>query len=124
MDKVNLLSQVNEGDIVYDRDGDQVGTVIFVQMTDEVPAKPGPETATTPETTHEPAWIGSEIAEVLVGETELPEEVREKLLRERFIRVKTGMFHADRFVMPELITQVNDEGVYLSIVGEDLLKSR
>lgn len=125
MEQPNILTQIREEMTVFDRNGDRVGDVVFVQMTDELPGEPGPETATP--TASEATYDGTlveDIAEAFVGESDLPDEMRDRLRREGFIRVDVGMLRSDRFVLPEQIASVTSDGVYLNVDGDDLLKRR
>lgn len=117
-----IFSQIHEGMSVYDLNEDKIGTVSYIQMTDENPNQPGPETA-TPSEMREPGEgsLVREVAEAFVDD-ELPEEVQRKLLREGYLRVDIGILRADRFVTPDQISHVSDENVYLSVMSDDLIR--
>lgn len=119
-----VLDHIHEGMAVYDVNEDKIGTVAFVQLTDERPSKPGPETATVSKT-DEPYdnTLVKNIAEAFVGDDDLPQEVRSKLLHEGFVRVDTGILKADRYVTPDQISHVSDENVYLSVTSDAMIRS-
>jgi hypothetical protein len=62
------------------------------------------------------------IAEVL-GAEQLPESLRDRLLREGYIRLDTaGLFAADRYILPQQINSTSGDAVVLNVTKDELLK--
>jgi hypothetical protein len=120
-----LLTEVYEGMDVYDRSGDKIGTVEYVYLgavseeADKYGA--GPATASAPGPGE--SSIIEDFANALgVGE-HVPETLRERLRRHGFIRIdSTGLFSADRYVMPDQIADVSDDRVTLRVLRDELIK--
>ncbi len=75
-----------------------------------VPAQLPPTVSRSP-MTHLPKLIAE-----LFNPGEVPDEVSERLRYEGFIRVDAkGLFGVDRFVMPDRIDHVTQDGVYLKV---------
>jgi hypothetical protein len=123
METINILAKVHEGMTVYDYNGDSIGTVSFVQMTDELPGQPGPETAgeTASESIYDDSFI-EDVAEVFTGESDLPDELRSKLLHEGYIRIDIGILRSDRFATADQVASVSDEEVHLNVDADSLIK--
>ena len=63
-----------------------------------------------------------DLAQIFTPDT-MPEPVRARLLRHRFIRIDTtGLFAADRCAMPEQITSVSGDRVTLGVTYEELMQ--
>lgn len=122
MDTGNFLAQVHEGMKVYDRLNNEIGKVDRVQISDDNPATEEVEAA-TPGTLHErDRGLIDNIAAVFSPD-ELPEEIRERLLQQGFVRIDSaGLFAADRYVLPDQILSVTDDAVTLNVSREELLK--
>jgi hypothetical protein len=118
-----MLMQIRTGMKVYDRNEDEVGTVEYVQFTDENPEQPGPETLTSTIDKTEPYrnTLVESIGRAIAGSDNFPEEVRQKLLREGFIKIDTGLLTADAFALPNQISSVSSENVYLHVTRDDLI---
>jgi hypothetical protein len=118
------LSGVKEGMRVHDVNDQDVGKVRFVKMGDESPRTPGAETATISgaERIRDESLV-EEVAETIVPNDaeDLPVEMRERLIREGYIRIDTGFLRADRFVTPSQIASVADDMVMLSITKDTLM---
>lgn len=118
----NPLSRISEGMKVFDRLHNEIGTVDRVQMGDDDPSTVEVEArqpADLPE--REDSLIDS-IAEVFSPD-ELPEEVRERLLQQGFVRIdSSGLFAADRYVLPDQIMSVSGDTVTLNVSREELVK--
>ena len=125
MDTINILTQIHEGMTVYDYNGELIGKVKLVQMTDELQRHPGPETAgTTASKPDRENIFLDDIAKVFAGDPELPEEVCRKLLHDGFIRIDRGMLRADRFATPDQIDSVSEKDVYLKVKAGELIEGR
>lgn len=122
MQTVNVLAQIQDGMTVYDFDGESIGTVNYVQMSDELPDKPGPETeGTTAAEPYRQRNLLDDIAEVFVDDDGLPVEVKQRLLHEGFIRIDVGILNADRYATPDQIASVSDEDVHLNVNTDELI---
>jgi hypothetical protein len=123
MNQTDILAQIKKGMTVFDRKHDTVGTVSFVQLSDEIPVAPGPETVTSQEIVESgevSLLIG--VTEAFAGEARMPKEVRQSLLREGFIRVDPGILRADRYMPSEQIDSVSTDGVLIGVEGSELIK--
>jgi len=120
-----MLLEIHTGMKVYDRDQHEVGTIEYVQFTDEDPTQPGPETATETVDKTDPYrnTLVESIAKAIGGESDLPEEMRQKLLREGFIKIDTGILSSDVFALPKQISSVSGEKVYLDVKRDALIKA-
>jgi len=117
------LQNVEEGMKVFDRDNHHIGTVDRVKFGEDDPATPEIESAgISPAVEDRRVGITGAIADIFDPD-DLPEEVREKLLNQGFLRVNSsGLFASDRYVTPDQIAAVTDDGVTLNVTREELLK--
>ena len=121
-----ILEQIEEDMDVYDRAGDKIGEVGDVYLgsvgEDAVAEGRGPATADDPDQPGRHSFI-HELAEVFTGRDELPEVVRNRLLRQGFIRVDgSGLFESDYYVTPEQIASVSRDRVQLNVSRDELIK--
>jgi hypothetical protein len=117
----NTLINVREGMKVYDRNNKHVGTVEFVRMGDEDVTQAGPETA-TPSAEPYINPLAEALADVFSPE-ELPQPVRDRLLRYGFIRIEPGtLFGRDRYVAADQVAGVSDDRVLLKLSADELAK--
>lgn len=123
MQTPNPLAQITEGMKVYDRLNNEIGTVERVQMSDDNPATVQVEaTEPAPLNERDDSFLDN-LAEVFAPDDELPEELRERLLQEGFIRIDSaGLFAADRYVMGDQITSVADNKVMLKVSKDELIE--
>lgn len=119
----NHLNAIRKGMEVYDFDENKIGTVEYVQFGDEDPTQPGAQTETV-----SPAQIDSRdsiidnIADAFRSD-DLPEELRERLLRHGFIRVDAaGLFSADRYILPDQIQSVSGDQVIVNVDKEEAIR--
>ena len=55
--------------------------------------------------------------------SDMPEELRDRLLREGYIRLDAkGLFAADRYIFPEQIASATDEALILNVTKDELMK--
>lgn len=121
-----ILEMIREGMEVYDRDGQQIGTVeqVYFGATAGRTAEHGRDAATAanPDVSRDESLI-DEFAEVFAAPGELPEVLRNQLLRRGFIKVDaSGLFAGDRYVMPDQIAEVSGDRVMLSVLRDELIK--
>ena len=115
------LRQIHEGMKVIDRTNKQIGEVEMVMFGDDDPATPELEASGLSQRGRRDTLMEN-IADAFRTD-ELPEEVREKLLHQGFIRVDAdGLFAADRYVMPEQISRVDADAVTLTVSKDELIK--
>jgi hypothetical protein len=110
---------------VYDRTGDKIGTVEHVSLgavSEEADKRGGgPGTASSPGES-ESSLIG-DFARAIFPADEVPEPLRQRLLRHGFMRIdSTGLFAADRYVMPDQIADVSEDRVMLRVTRDELIK--
>ena len=119
----NVLEQIHDGMKVYDAAQKEVGKVDFVQLSDENPRKPGPETTGVSPAVRDKRGdtIFEEIARVFAPD-DLPDEVKNRLMRDGFVRVDAvGLLNADRYILPNQIRSVNGDKVMLKVNKDELV---
>lgn len=123
MQSTASLREIREGMKVFDRANHQIGTVDRVKIGDDDPTTPEPEAMdVNPMDKERRDTLMDNIADAFRAD-ELPEEVREKLLLRGFVRLDAdGLFAADRYVMPEQIDSVTEDGVTLTVSKDELLR--
>ncbi len=112
-----ILNQVHKGMNVYSNQNDKIGTVeaVFLGTVNADEAARGTGAATADRVSQPDDTFVEMIAE-LFNPGEVPDEVSERLRYEGFIRVDAkGLFGVDRFVMPDRIDHVSQDGVYLKV---------
>jgi hypothetical protein len=115
------LRQIHQGMKVIDSTNKEIGEVEMVMFGDDDPTTPELESTGISPRERRDTLIDN-IADAFRTD-ELPEEVREKLLHQGFIRVDAdGLFAADRYVMPEQIGTVDADAVILTVSKDDLVK--
>lgn len=116
----DILERVHEGMVVVDNHNERVGKVEFVRMGDEDAAQLGTETATP---SRDPMInpLEETLAEVF-NPDDLPQPVRDRLLRYGFIRIDKGLFRHDRFVASDQIARIDGDQVVLKISADEVAK--
>ena len=106
------LRHVREGMTVVDPDGEQIGSVAEVRMSD-----PGAVTPESPDANE----VGTALTDFWAREN-MPEQGRERLARLGYVRIDTrGLFSSDRFAASDEIARVVDDQVHLTIPADQLL---
>ena len=122
MDTGNFLANVREGMKVFDRLQHEIGTVDRVQMSDDNPATPETEQVEAKPLDPRRDSLIDNVAEVFAPD-DLPDEVRERLLQQGFLRIDSkGLFAADRYVLPDQILSVSGDAVTLNVSHDELMK--
>jgi hypothetical protein len=122
MQTASTLKFVEEGMKVFDRERHEIGKVEYVQFGDDDPETVEVEAA-APNTLDRPDRTLVYDLALAFTDDDLPEELRQKLLEQGFIRIDAnGLFAADRYVTPEQIDSVSDEGLMLNVTKDELLK--
>lgn len=125
--RFSILSQVHEGMGVYDVQDNHIGSVAFVHFgaASETQQELGTGPA-SPAPADNPQMREDSLVDNLIeawDPTELPEELRERLLLSGYVRLDTaGLFASDRFITPEQIARVDDDKVFLSVDRDGLVK--
>lgn len=122
----SILKNVREGMKVVDSNGDTVGTVktlYFGADSDEM-MRHGAGAATAPDPSVRETTLVEDVAAAAFGDNDdLPEEMRQRLLNEGYVRIDTaGLFRSDRFILSEQIAAVRGDEVHLNVRRDDLLK--
>jgi hypothetical protein len=118
----NLLEKIHKGMKVLDQEAHEIGTVDFVKFGEEDPDKPGVEAAGVDPLDDTQPSLAVTLMDVFRPD-EIPDELRDRLIREGFVRMEApGLFHADRYVLPEQIQAVNEDEVRLNVSKSELIK--
>lgn len=123
----SILNGIYEGIPVYDANRNKIGNVEFVHFgaAGETQRTHGSGAATvTPADTGYDRPL-TDIFASIFNPGDVPDEVAQKLYRTGFVRIDSdGLFAADRYVTPDQITRVADDGVYLSATRNELATRR
>jgi hypothetical protein len=115
------LNDIREGMRAYGPNGDEIGTVEFVYLSDEDPTTPSAETV-QPNLPPERRTLIDQIADAFHGD-DIPETLRQRLLRNGFVRLDaTGLFAADRYVQPDQIASVAEDSITLTVGRDELVE--
>jgi hypothetical protein len=115
------LRNVHEGMKVFDHDHHEIGRVDWVRFGADDPSTPEIE-AVTPGAEPEDDSLIDVVARAFRTD-EIPEELRERMLEQGFVRIDAdGLFAADRYVMPDQIGSIGDDGIVLTVKKDDLYK--
>jgi len=116
------LKFVEEGMKVYDRERHEIGKVEYVKFGEDDPDTLEVEAAAPNTLDDRPRTLVDDIA-LAFGSDNLPQEIREKLMQQGFVRIDAnGLFAADRYVTPEQIDSVSGEGLMLNVSKDELVK--
>jgi hypothetical protein len=121
----NIFTQIYDGMLVYDQEGKKIGTVKRVYLGAVTEAADerglGPATTSAPRTSE--SSLLEDFAKAISPTEPLPEELRQRLLRQGFIQIDcTGIFTSDRYALSDQIAQVSDARVTLGVTRDALLK--
>jgi len=123
MQTAHTLKFVEEGMKVFDRERHEIGKVEYVQFGDDDPATPEVEAAAPNTLDDRRDTLLDSLAQAFSANDDLPEEIRQKLLQQGFVRIDAaGLFAADRYVTPEQIASVSDAGLTLNVSKDELVK--
>lgn len=118
---LNSLRDVHEGMKVFDFDHHEIGKVDWVRFGADNPATPELEAAAPAEEPEDDSVI--DILARAFRADDIPEELRERLLEEGFVRIDAdGLFAGERYVMPEQISSVDSDGIVLKVKKDELFK--
>jgi hypothetical protein len=117
-----LPRDVHKGMRVFDRTNMEIGKVEdfrFSENEDQPDVEPADLDAADRQ--HDRSLLEN-IADVFAPD-ELPEVLRERLLREGYIRLDAkGLFAADRYILPEQIASANGDSLRLAVTRDELMK--
>ena len=118
------VTQIKEGMTVYTEANEKIGTVDDVQFGDEDPNHPGAETASTQIDNGANTLVES-LARALVDEGDhIPVELRKRLQRYGYIRLKTGnLFESDYYIPMYMVTSVAGANVHVKATKDNLVKA-
>lgn len=117
-----LPNEIYKGMKVFDRSQKQIGKVDDFRFSEneESPDLQPAELDATDRRSKDS--LAENIAEAF-GADELPEVLRERLLREGYIRLDTaGLFAADRYILPDQIASTTADAVILNVSKDDLIR--
>ena len=118
----STLKSVEEGMTVFDRDRHEIGKVEYVRFGDDDPDTREVEAFGLSEVDEGDDSLLKDVARAFAGD-ELPEELRERLLHQGYVRLDAdGLFAADRYIVPEQIASVSADGLMLNVTKDELLK--
>jgi hypothetical protein len=110
-----ILNQVHEGMDVFNRANKKIGTVDAVYLG--TASEEERELGTAPATADSPRQPGDAFGRMwaeIFNPSDVPDEVAERLWYSGYLQVDApGLFGADRFVTPEEIDFVAQDGVHL-----------
>jgi len=120
-----LPEGIHVGMRVFDNHHRHIGVVDDFKYSDEDPSRPGPETAgLNPIDMRRGDSLIENLAEAFRTE-ELPEEIRERLLNEGYVRLDAaGLFAADRYILPDQIASISNDEITLTVDSKDELIKR
>ena len=119
-----ILNEIHEDMRVCDNTGEEIGRVrqVFFGAVADASDKPGAGPATVSTPRWRDATLVDQFAKAFADDP-LPEVVRERLLREGFIRIDThGLFASDRFALPDQIESVSDDCVRLRLAKDEMVQ--
>ncbi|MGV3490615.1 MAG: hypothetical protein ACO1OG_04760 [Devosia sp.] len=123
MQTASTLRFVEEGMKVFDRDNHEIGKVDYVQFGDDDPDTPEIEAAAPHTLDQRRDSLIDNVAEVFAPTDNVPDELREKLLQQGFVRLDAaGLFASDRYITPEQIDSVSGDGLMLNVTKDQLVK--
>lgn len=113
--------RIAEGDTVRDSAGNDIGTVLTFRFSDDDPRTSVAETATPSTPDAGRISIIESVIDVFADDTDMPQELRESLLQQGFIRIRQGLLAPDLFATMDQVTRVDDGVVYLNIHKDGLV---
>jgi hypothetical protein len=119
-----ILAKIDEGMTVYDRTGNNIGTVEYVYLgaVSEEAHKRGEGPASPSAPGRAGSSLIDDFTKAIIPSDQVPEALRERLLRHGFIRIdSTGLFAADRYVLPGQIARVSGNRITLCVTRDELI---
>ena len=116
-----LPETLHVGMKVFDSTNAEIGTVEDFKFSDEDPMTPGLEQNDVhPMDRDRGDDLVSIMARAFAGEDGISDELKEKLLREGFVRIDAdGLFAGDRYITPDQIARADGDRLGLSVPKSD-----
>jgi hypothetical protein len=120
----SILHTIQEGMDVMDDEGKVIGTVQQVYLG-EIEAQGISEVPPTHELKpDEDRTLTENLARVFtIDESDMPQELRERLLHDGYVRMDGGLLHPNRYILPENIATVTPDEVVLNVERDTLIKA-
>jgi hypothetical protein len=96
-----ILSRVEEGMDVFDRDGRKIGIVKYIQNG---------------------LGLVEEVSDSPALPSNAPLQICRQLMQRGFIKIKAGLLVSDRFATADQVERVEDDRVALNVSDDELLK--
>ncbi|MBI5959465.1 MAG: hypothetical protein HY866_12065 [Chloroflexi bacterium] len=109
--ETSVLLDIHPGMEVYDLDNNKIGIVKYVKL---------PEGYILDVDTMGDDTLRNVVA-ALTTAAHIPVETREQILQSGFVRLDTGLLHADRYITPDQIRDVFTERIRLRVTRDELL---
>lgn len=120
----NILEHIREGMKVFDAENQELGKVDFVYLG-EVSSQ-AVESGNVPQKPSHPQDSAEDLlhfAQKAFGKDKLEPELRQRLLYYGYAHVDVpGLLTHNRYVLPDQITRVTDDGIYLLATRRELVK--
>lgn len=119
----DMLTLVHKGMEIFDSTGERLGTVDEVRFGAVADATSEHNAGPTKPSRQSRPGAGSLVeafAEAFCPD-DMPSELVARLRRQGFVRVEGMLFSNDRYIMPEQIDYVDQEGVHLNVIREKLI---
>lgn len=119
---MHVLERISQGMPVFDSGRHEIGKVDYVKFVDEDAAGEPLASGLDEDVEHPTQTIVDNLAAAFTSD-EVPDEVRERLLHDGFVRLDAaGLFASDRYILPSQIAGVTSEGVMLNVTKDQLVK--
>jgi len=116
----DMITQINEGMVVYDCQDRRVGVVEFVKFTDEDTSTPLPDAVGRIDNySTESFWGG--LTTVFDDPDDISDTMRSRLVREGYLRIDGGFLAPDRIALLDQIADVNHDAVTLTVTRDELI---
>jgi hypothetical protein len=118
--ETDVLARITDGTEVYDSQGEHIGKVdaIYLGAVADGDSVEGGAVAAEALDTEATVFAG-----LFLTKSNIPEEVRERLRYNGFIRIAPhGLFKSHRYATREQVTSAADDRVTLSVAEKQLLK--
>ena len=119
------LNDVREGMEVHDSREQKIGTVkeVYFGASSGETDEHGVGAATAPDPSQRDNSLIDDIARGIFGADEVPEEMRQRLINEGFVRIDpAGLFKGERYALPDQIASIHDNHIHLTVAENMLLK--
>lgn len=121
-----MSDHIEKGMKVYDSTDAHIGSVEDLRISDDDPATPEVEAVglNAEDRDGRPRTLVGALADTLAPGEDIPEELRERLLQEGYIRIDgAGLFASDRYVTLDQVARVEAGRVVLSVPKSALIKA-